>query len=387
MTKKLLILSLCLLLFSCKKNGIAPPKEKEITTLPPDTATTPSGFILGNWLEGPQLHNGRVVKLGYTTSYEFFTDGACKFKPGYWDMKSYFDTLPKKYKTPQYLGQTTNYGLYRDSLHIYNPADKKWERYKIKTLTRDSLVIGRDTTYNIYLKKHYLTDTIPDFDAVIVAAAPCFGKCPINFIMIENTGKVTYTSVEYTENKGFYTSGISKADFNAIMNDFKKADYMNLDSNYSAGATDMSTTYITFIKNGKIVKSISDYGQAGPNEFVSAYTPLKYLEQKLKLTQIKIPEQLKTEPYVNFGLKGHSFTSAESFYLYYRIINGKITNRNFDKKYTFSYGLSEKTYIKSDGRYFQLKSGNRYITIDTGSNFLEGNKFHIDRLSKDKKNE
>lgn len=232
-------------------------------------------------------------------------------------------------------------------------------------------------------KKGGVADKNPDFDAVIVAAGPCYGKCPINFIMIENTGKVTYTGVKYVDHEGFYTSKISTADFKVIMDDFKKAGYMSLDENLSSGGSDMSSTAIAFIKNGKIVKSITDYGNAGPAQFVSAYKLLTHLEQKLTLTRIKVPDQLQADTYIDFYLDGYYFTPAESFYLYYKLINGKITNEEFDKKYTFSYGsLSEKTYLKSDGRNFRVKTGNNFITIDTGDNFLKGNTFHVAEIMK-----
>jgi hypothetical protein len=60
-----------------------------------------------------------------------------------------------------------------------------------------------------------------------------------------------------------------------------------LKDHYSTNWTDDQEVNITFAKDNKIVKSISDYGRQSPKNFRINIEPLTYLYQKLKLIEIK----------------------------------------------------------------------------------------------------
>ncbi|GGB68055.1 hypothetical protein GCM10007424_05060 [Flavobacterium suaedae] len=289
------------------------------------------------------------------------------------------DPKSRKDKFLNNLGTKTRYSLSQDSLKVFNLSENRWDAYKLKSLKADSLIIEFKGVPNIFIKRHFNLDTIPDYDAVVVASTPCFGICPIFEIIVTKEGKVSYHGEEYLKNEGHYTSHISKSEFKNIMTRFKQANYMNLKKEYFTMVTDCATVYTTFIKNGKVVQSISDYAASSPPEFVYAYNSLFNLEQKMEVSAREVPDYLYNDEIYYASLKGRKnvhLTTSETFYIINSLVEGKETNKTFKEEYTITYSNKLLENIKTDGRYYKiyLKDGTTK-TIDVGRNLLEGSNF------------
>jgi hypothetical protein len=316
-------------------------------------------MILGDWGTVDTTKNSmNHVIYGDTRGFEFLSNGICDYKAGYMDYERFMNDTTSE-KVPYFLGTKTKYSITKDSLKIFNLSEKKWDNFKIDKLNKDTLILSTTEKGNrggLFIKKEYKTDNVPDFDAVIVSSSPCFGACPANDIMITEDGDVFYYGEYHVVHKGIYTSKITKEQFDKIELRFKQANYLQLNDNYSAGHTDGQTVDVSFIKNGKVIKTISDYSRFSPPEFIWAYVPLMYLNQEVKLTPFKIPEYLKYAFSMSVKKQGQvlAFTESESLYLLYLLTKGKECNKNFKEEYELENNNKSVSRITSDGRFYKF---------------------------------
>ena len=372
--KNILFILIVVFLFSCKEDKAKITQQKKFLT--------PQEMLLGNWAAiQDTLKKNSFFYHRYEDNrgFEFLPDGICDYKSGYIDAERFRnDPIDRNERIMYSLGTKTNYSFTKDSLKIFNLSDKKWDRFKIKKLSADTLIRSRDTAWAIFVKKNYETDNVPDFDAVIVSASPCFGPCPMVSIMISKDGVVHYTGEFHVSKKGSYTSKIAIADFKQIALRFKQADYMNLKNDYSLSVTDSRTVCVSFIKNGKIVKSVSDYASCSPNEFVWAYLPLITLEQKLNLIPRVVPEYIKTEFMIASFSRGNaqlSLSDSETYYLLHLLRKGRQGPYLFKEGYKLKLKNELVNEITSDGRYYKFYFKDKTTkTMDIGYNFLAENK-------------
>ncbi|MDV6169744.1 DUF6438 domain-containing protein [Flavobacterium sp. DG1-102-2] len=286
MIRNLLVILVVLLSVSCEKKS-----------------QTPQEMLLGNWVQVVPKHLKGEIYIPTdedTLAYEFKSNGMCDFKLAYFDHEAYMnDTVKTWNRVVPYLGTATKYKLEHKILKIYNPSKKKWDQYKIKKLTSDSLFID-DTLKTAFVKKRYPDDESPDFDTVILSTGGCFGPCPGNDIVIDRGGNVLFDGYYHVKNKGLYKGKISNEAFNKLSLRFRQADYSNLKSEYPLKYPHGSSTFLTFVKNGKILKTVKDDGTA-PKEFVWAYRPLQYFEQQIELKRFKQKVYLEMKhPRVSF---------------------------------------------------------------------------------------
>lgn len=61
----------------------------------------------------------------------------------------------------------------------------------------------------------------------------CFGTCPAYKITIYDDGKVLYEGMRDVRHEGKATSQITKSDLEALVREFEKIDYLNIDENYT----------------------------------------------------------------------------------------------------------------------------------------------------------
>lgn len=359
MIRKLFVLAVVLCLFSsCEKKP-----------------QTPQELLLGNWVEVKKKPKSGPISMEDTLAYEFKLNNICDYKSGYLDYDTYMnDTLPVWERVVPYLGTETKYRLANNSLKIFNLSNKTWDQYKVKRISADSLLLNNEDSDILFIKKEYSPKNSPDFNTIVLSTGGCMGPCPGSNIIIDNDGNVLYNGYSHVKNKGHFTGKISKDDFNELFFKFKQVDYINLKSEYPLKYPHGSSTSLTFIKNGKILKSINDEGTA-PKEFEWAYKSLLYKEQELKLTPVKIKPYLIMEynrlsfPEYPIHLEG-----SEVSYLVSRFQLGKEVNKNFDEKYELYYCNKLVKKVITDGRFykFYLKDGKTHI-IDIGFNFLKAN--------------
>jgi hypothetical protein len=358
-------------------------------------------LLIGNWKmiadtvdqKGmpPPLHiDGRGV------SYEFINDSIVDTKRRYYKIAR-SSTRERAYR---FLGTKTKYKFEGDSIKLFDLTDSTWEngRY-LKTLTKDSLVLLNTAGERLTFLRHtYKDENTEDINVIALSSSGCFGTCPIINIIIDSNGAVTYYGERYIDKIGFFEGQITKEMFNRIRADFKKSAIKGLAQNYSVGWTDDETISTTFISNHEFINSIEDYGEAGPDELVWAYSSLRYLFEDLQLTKLdstKVPFYLDLH-YFRFekGQEICDLTQSESFLLWNYLRNGtlvenKVTNRynmGFFRNYTWfpSYDEMEDPYkekteekvkrITTDGQLYTFEiMGQRTVTIDIGFNFFDVN--------------
>jgi hypothetical protein len=370
---------LCLLLVSCKRKS-HPEYAKQ---------------ILGEWklvtmADRPTDHNKPLQappsrQMPICSGFNFINESICENKD---------------------LSSKTHYEL-NDSLRIWNLFNKKWESIKIARIKADTLVLDNSYLYLVYVRKNYKIDAGFTFDEVILSSYSTWGLGN-EIIMNKNrtiiycehlTKRDNYTREKINKNnKGelvreengfgvyrthqnrqdlYFAGKVSNEKLKELTNNFQKADITKLNTEYHSGGADGSEVALTFIKDGKIIKTIHDYMESSPAELRWAYKPLQYLNQQIKLdTATSSPFQFSfRELGFTIGKKGADLKLSESAYLLNLLRTANVVNMPFNKKYLlvfYDFGKSSK--IQTDGQYYEItyKNGTKK-TYDIGFNFIERN--------------
>ena len=303
------------------------------------------------------------------TGYIFYSNNLCEDKRGY-SVGKIGENL---------LGIDTKYKVENDSLKILDLDNSVWKKLKIRNITSDTLTINvNDSTFLVYTKCNYKVVKTQIFDQIIVSTSPCFGDCSIGSTSIDNQGNFIFYGQGFTEKEGLYISKINKELYKRIEQNFEKASIDKLSESYVVNWTDAQITTVTFIKDNKIYKTISDYGRKAPREFYWAYTPVSLLYQNLNLKPFVTTEQIEFPmSYTCFKNRGKicCLEKSESFYLFTEICKSKEVHTNFEKKFVIEFRGTEniKKKILTDGRYYQLEKKDKTIIVDLGYNFIERN--------------
>lgn len=305
--------------------------------------------------------------------YEFFPDNICENKAGYF----YFKENDGK-RIFHFLGTMTKYKIENDSLKIFNPAHNIWNSARIYSITKDTLTLQfHPKNITKFVKTSYLIDKKEDFDTLIVSSSGCFGTCPISNTLISKEGNIVYYGKDFNTINGYFTSKTSESQLKKIKVDLKKTNFKQLKDEYIAAWTDDEEISVTIVKNGKIIKTINDYGHQSPDELYFVLNQTRFLYQNLKLDTFKnLPLEFKGD-FINFeyGNKIIKLTESEGFYLWNLLANAKETQQTFKKKYNLYFNTyKQKIKIETDGQFYKFKKQDgSIITLDLGYNFLNKN--------------
>lgn len=358
--------------------------------------------LIGEWSRLDGIKSDEFAPLPFYRTFGIgFTENKVEFFNGF---KRYDqDTITRKRKL-NYKGTFTDYKVKGDSIFIRNPFNENWEfKWKIIELLTDTLILTKN---DFIFTKLQRIKTKPNiyFDQIIFSSSGCYGSCPIIDISIDNKNKIYFQGEGYVKPLGFYESKIDSIKSNYIFSKFGKANIDNLLNEYAVGHSDDESITTTFVKNGQIIKTIYDYGKAGPKELVWAYVPIQNL-----YTQIELDSLANDEP---FYPKLHYYTfekdsqilrlaKSESFFLWTEIKNSKTVSKEFISNYSIGF-RGNYTYwgadpnknrkhqyridkIDSDGRFFKFSfEDQKSITYDLGYNFIERNFKKIDFKKKTK---
>ncbi len=331
-------------------------------------------IIIGEWIfetESPKRENYFYTDF----SYSFDKNGTCVSKPGYFDTKEKTET---KGRQTIFYGTKTKYKIEDDSLYIYNLITKKWDVSKIVGINSKTLKLNFSKKIILELSKlKFKENKNEDFDKLIISKSPCFGSCAINDIEINKNGNVYYSGRNYNLKNGFFETKISSTLFNEIEKNLKKTNYLSLKDSYSATWTDDQEVSVTFVKDNKNIKTITDYGRQSPKLFRINIEPISYLYQKLKFVKRNTTSDIQNMHYYRFE-KGNqiiNLSSSEVYYLFNLLDNSKITNKSFKTEYITNYDVDfDISKIETDGRFFKIFSKKKSpVTYDLGFNFVEKN--------------
>lgn len=347
--------------------------------------------LIGEWSKIEKTKSKDFIPPPFRRPFGIgFTKDKIEFFNGF---KRYDQDTTKRKRQLNYKGTFTDYKVKNDSIFIINPFNENWEfKWKIKEQLIDTLILTRNDTTFIKLQR-IKEKRGNSFDQIIFSSSGCYGSCPIIDISINNKNKIYFQGEGYIKPLGFYESAIDSFKTNYIFSKFAKANIDNLKSEYAVGHTDDESITTTFIKNGQIIKTIHDYGKAGPKELIWAYVPIENL-----YTQIELDSLVNDEP---FYPKLHYYTfekdskilrleKSESFFLWTEIKKSEIVSKEFVSKYSIGF-RGNYTYwgadpnenrkhkykidkIESDGEFFRFSfEDQKSITYDLGYNFIERN--------------
>lgn len=110
-----------------------------------------------------------------------------------------------------------------------------------------------------------------DFREVNFSAGLCEGTCPEFSITINNTGASTYVAGMFNTREGKFTSHIQPARLDSLKQLLHNAGINNLPESYSSQATDLPSYRLQVSFMDGTVKTIDDYGPAGPYTLQQLY--------------------------------------------------------------------------------------------------------------------
>lgn len=97
---------------------------------------------------------------------------------------------------------------------------------------------------------------------ISMTRTPCFGFCPDYTVTISGDGGVLYEGRRFVNVVGERRAQISPAQVQALLARFDAIGFDNLENEYRAGVTDLPSTTIQLVRNGR-TKSVLDYGGTG----------------------------------------------------------------------------------------------------------------------------
>jgi len=263
--------------------------------------------------------------------------------------KSRYTAFPKKGPhILKFLGRTTRFKIINDSIRVINPPgcihknkpDNK--PVAVRKLTKDSLVLDfNKAIISTYKRVYQNLDTMPTFDAIILSSSWCLGPCPISSTLIKSDGSVVYLGESTVERTGLYTGTITKKTYNQIQDYFRRADIKNIDAYFESPESEGGRISITFIKDGKIYKSIIDDGGPGPEKLMYAYAPLLFLNQYTDLKKV-VPEA--NPPHQDYAyrafIKGNQIiklSSSEAFLLWDYLRQARISQQKVTPRFNLGF--------------------------------------------------
>ena len=335
--------------------------------------------LIGDWEEIIRIDSNHIYiePIFSPTGYSFSKDNI-EFFNGLFDIKN--DTS-KRYRTVKYLGNFKKYKIEGNQLFTKNLKTKKWQEFwKIKHIKNDTLfIINEGKSIGKLKRLKYKIEEKNDFDKIVYSSLGCYGTCPIIDISLDRSGNINFQGNRFVDEIGFYKGKLDKKTTAFIFRKFEKADITNLEDNYSDAVTDSQTITTTFIKNGKIVKSIQDYAFSSTKELIWAYVPIGNIFKTMTLTKITPESNFTDIALLSFskGEKTLNINGSEGFFLWTELQKGQLTRINFAPTYKISYTQNKSTNLKeisSDGRFYKLEFKNNHtITYDLGYNFIERN--------------
>lgn len=307
------------------------------------------------------------------------TKDSVEFYLGIYDFSAFFERDNLK---QSFYGTFTSYKMNYDTLLIQNlvPPNHPY-KWKFERCENDTLEFRlRDSTLVRYKRIQPVKDSLPTFDEIIVSTTGCFGTCEILNLLINRKGELLFQGQHFVKPLGFFSGKLDKRTTENIFRKFENANPLILNDHYEEDITDLSSTFVSLIQDGEIVKTIEDYALNSPKEFIWAYFPLSSLYQLTSLNKLKknvIPQLT----YFKFkqGDKILNIKKSVSFYLFSELEKAEQADVDFKPKYQLLFHQSETDLnkilnIETDGRYyrFNFESG-KIIILDLGYSFIERN--------------
>lgn len=305
-----------------------------------------------------------------------------------------------------YNGASYNFKLNEDgqSIQVFDSLAHKWSDFGKIQLKNDTLVLKKDHIVTKYVQPKTLIT--PHFDEIVLDISPTYDGIEMSAILRED-GSVLFYGQRKTNLVGFYEGQLPESLFRSIWFRFKNAKTDFLERKYMSFGTDMAEVTVSFCKNGEIVKSVYDYGEASPEVFVYAYM---YAIQRINnyrgfsLLGKRIPQYTDFLYSIKNSTIERSLLNSESFWLWQKLQTAKIVeqsalqnklNYRFEKRgdwvevtkkngdivdeqvedYIITLSNGKQYQVKNeawgDGQFFELKTlQGKSLFLDISTNVL-----------------
>lgn len=292
------------------------------------------------------------------------------------------DTTEMNIQVLRFLGTKTKFKLKDSILSFWDLTDSIWIKHKIKTLNQDTLILEKENKEKFNLvKKRNIHHNSNLYDAIIVDRDYLgLGLTGINTTYINREGKIYFKGLGYNTNEDDFVAQLDLKIVNRLFDKFDQIDILKMNNYYPCDTPDSQFNSITFLKNGKIVKTIQDGSRKAPIDFYAAYNELSYLFQKATHydTVTFIFDNRVHFPSLENKTFKHPLYNSELFLLDLELRKGKTTTTSFEPKYTLNFSSYNRGFlfhkIETDGRYYKFYyNDNATKTIDIGYNFIENN--------------
>ena len=117
---------------------------------------------------------------------------------------------------------------------------------------------------------------------ITMERTPCFGKCPSYKITIFNTGNVIYEGFKFATKEGKYTKKLTQNQLSEIQSQINIEGIFDLENKYDSPITDVPSTILYIIYNGKKKKILDRYGAPDKLKRFEKLIDALVLDDKLK---------------------------------------------------------------------------------------------------------
>ncbi|WP_413667312.1 DUF6438 domain-containing protein [Mucilaginibacter sp. Mucisp86] len=333
--------------------------------------------ILGDWI---RIRNSDVEKTGMSsliappnkTGFSFYADQTFDNKGGF---------IKHNENTQTYLDTRSRYKLKIDSLILFDPVKGQWEHYHLIKLSADLLQF--DSSEGLYTFRRFNPHNFAEnkFDKIILSTSGCLGTCPVMDITLNSDRTILFSGKMFTgEMKGQFTGTVPQDKYEQIQKSFRIINFEKIKQDGIFPA-DIETVTTTYVKNGRIYKTIQSGSDIDLLPLNWACNSLRYIYQTIPLKKAA-ETNIKATTYI---IASASFTKNDSLiylknsevaYLSELLDKGKKVNTSLFKSrfklYLYSFGQPRDS-VDTDGRYFKfIKKGKPFI-IDLGFNFYDVN--------------
>ena len=381
-----------------------------ITACGQDLAKKHQSWIKGEWypvdlykitgenfnMTGYEFKEGGICenKLGY---YEYYNNHAFSFSDPYKIIHDYFHPFElENFRFHNVLysyGTTTGYSIKRDSLYIFNPSLRGYEKFKVNFISKDTMMLTNDSRVELYIRKNYCPKDSLLFDKIIFLYPYTQYRSP-TFFSISKDGD--YFRYDLKSTGEIFHAKILKEDFRNIEFLFRKANfdalmdsigYKSVEVGMYYTSESIAKTNMTVVLNHKMfsIEGVLREIEFEVKDFIWAYLNGVFYLERIRLEQpanhrylkewkSMFPENIQFEDFNSFVIiKNDSIIdlhNMEAFHLVTLLNDAVKTEDDFTPTYKLKKSFFLKNEVETDGRYFRYKKEGEVVTVDLGFNFV-----------------
>ncbi len=129
-----------------------------------------------------------------------------------------------------------------------------------------------------------IRDGLP-YSEISLQRTACFGSCPVYRVTFGRDGEALYEGFAFTELLGVHEGEVPLGAFARLSHAAERIEFSAMDSLYSIEVTDLPTVRVTITAADGGAKTVSDYGNQAPPEFLLFVQALDAIADGLEWTE------------------------------------------------------------------------------------------------------